>query len=70
MYDLATRFFANGPVARHLGQEPRLRTNVHEHLYSTGHMMYLGPVSRDALSGNFFAFIDAPLTQTSQSRLR
>ena len=37
--DLATPFFANGPVARHLGQEPHPLTNVHEHLHSTGHMM-------------------------------
>ena len=61
MYDLATPFFANGHVARHLGQEPHLRTNVHEHLYSAGHMMYFDFASRDALSRDYFAFIDAAL---------
>jgi len=61
MYDLATPFFANEHAARHLGQEPHLRTNVHEHLYMAGHMMYLDPTSRDALSRDFLAFIDAAL---------
>ena len=62
MYDLATPFFANEHVARHLGQEPHVRTNVHEHLYLAGHMMYLDPASRDALSRDFFAFLEAAVS--------
>ncbi len=67
IYDLATPYYATHYTFTHLGLDPSLLTNIHEHTYNSGHMMYISIPSLKEMKKDIKSFYEKALHKILQN---